>query len=46
MSETKFDECEGCGEMLVLVQCEDCGKWLCMRCIYDHQCKDNIWVKK
>lgn len=45
MSEVDYNECMSCGEMLVLTPCKECEKWLCSRCIFDHQCKW-IWIKK
>ncbi len=46
MSKVDYNECEACGEMLVITPCHDCGKMLCSRCIYDHKCKNGIWIKK
>lgn len=45
MSEVDYNECNSCGEMLVLTKCDKCGKWLCTRCIYDHECKNRVWIK-
>jgi len=37
-----YDDCDNCGEMLVLTQCQKCRKWLCMRCWEDHYCHQSL----
>ena len=39
-----YNECESCGEMLVLAQCSECKKRLCTRCQFYHECKDGVWI--
>ena len=41
-----YDDCDDCGEMLVLTQCQKCRKWLCTRCWGEHYCKDEVCVTK
>lgn len=31
-----YDECDDCGEMLVVLQCKRCRGWFCNRCWKDH----------
>jgi len=33
-----YDDCDECGEMLVVTQCVKCKKWICTRCYNDHYC--------
>lgn len=37
-NEPIYDECDECGEMLVITQCQKCRKWICNRCWGKHYC--------
>jgi len=37
-NEPIYDECDECGEMLVITQCQKCRKWICNRCWGEHYC--------